>query len=93
MEQSYWYQYLVICIRSCVWKYYIECRADKDEDRNHGNVANVVADEEGGPRNHKMDERIVTEGSSSRPDGNGGGGNARMEGIDKKGEIALVEPE
>lgn len=39
-----------------------------------------------------MDERIVTEGSSSRPDGVVGGGNARMEGIDKKGEIGLVEP-
>ncbi|KAL0547288.1 hypothetical protein IC582_017218 [Cucumis melo] len=66
--------------------------ADKDEDRSHADVANVVVDEEGGSRNHKMDERIVTEGSSSRPDGVVGGGNARMEGIDKKGEIGLVEP-
>uniref|UniRef100_A0A1S3BWY6 Uncharacterized protein n=1 Tax=Cucumis melo TaxID=3656 RepID=A0A1S3BWY6_CUCME len=66
--------------------------ADKDEDRSHADVANVVVDEEGCSRNHKMDERIVTEGSSSRPDGVVGGGNARMEGIDKKGEIGLVEP-
>lgn len=67
--------------------------ADKEEDHSHADVPNEVVDEEGGSRNRKMDERRnVTEDSRSRPD-DVVGGNAGMEAIDKKGEIALVEPD
>lgn len=77
----------------CLKKYYVECRADKEEDHSHADVPNEVVDEEGGSRNRKMDERRnVTEDSRSRPD-DVVGGNAGMEAIDKKGEIALVEPD
>ncbi|XP_038882365.1 solute carrier family 35 member F1-like isoform X2 [Benincasa hispida] len=67
--------------------------ADKEEDHSHADVANEIVDEEGGSRNRKMNERRnVTEGSRSRPDVTVGG-NAGVEASDKKGEIALVEPE